>query len=328
MPCAPSPNPSPSAIFPFYRTIPAAPPTPSVHISWLDRSSFLKISSNAMTLASDRGFRSARANVAIRQGSWYYEVKILRGDGLSGAGSGLGEGIRGNAHVRVGWGRREANIDGPVGMDGYGYGIRDVNGEKIHLSRPKPYGREFKTGDIVGCRIHIPQRGEYHGEPSDPRVLKRRRVPIRYKGQLYFEMDEYTPQKEMEALIDREGKAAAAAKAQAEAAKVEGDKLVEKIGKSGKGATTKNAKKSKNKDQQPTGPVVRDLPILPGSKVEFYLNGDPLGTAFEDIYDFLPLPPVPSTMQSKKSGHHGHESAKEVLHDDGTLGYYPMVEVK
>ena len=212
---------------------------------------------------------------------------IERGDGASGSGGGTG-GDFGNAHVRLGWGRREANLDAPVGMDGYGYGIRDVGGEKVHLSRPRPYGRSFKTGDVVGCLITLPRH-------EDTRI-RRKRVPIRYKGQLYFEMDEYGVQKEMEALVDREGKAAAAAKAAAEAAK-EADKRV----------------KSK------TLPPTRDLPILLGSKIEFYLNGESLGTAFEDLYDFSPLPPIAQPLSKR------HDPLKDVLDDDGTLGYYPMV---
>jgi len=223
-------------------------------------------------------------------------------------GSILGMGEHGNAHVRVGWGRREANIDGPVGMDGYGYGIRDVGGEKVHISRPKPYAKVgFKTGDVVGCFIHLPRRRK-------DELIVRRRVPIRYKGQHYFEMDEYAPQKEMEGLINREGKVM----------EVKEEVKLEEKPKPGKGATTKNAKKTKSKDKDiPFGPVVRDLPILEDSRIVFYLNGEPLGTAFEGLYDFSPLPSIKLATTTKKS--HGHEVVKEVLQDDGTLGYYPMI---
>jgi len=231
--------------------------------------------------------------VGVRQGTWYYEVIVGRGDGVRGSGSGTG-GDHGNAHVRFGWGRREANLDAPVGTDGYGYAIRDVGGEKVHISRPKPYGRSFKSGDVIGCLISLPQR------QIDPETIKRKRTAIRYKGALYFEMDEYGIQKEMDALVDREGKVAAAAKAAAETAK-EDDKS--------------KVKKKKRKEEDDV-PAARDLPILPGSRVEFYLNGEPLGTAFEDLYDFLPLAPTPNPNAKK---------ADTILHDDGTLGYYPMI---
>jgi len=212
---------------------------------------------------------------------------------MAGGGSGTG-GDHGNAHIRIGWGRREANLDAPVGTDGYGYAIRDVSGEKVHISRPKPYGKSFKSGDVIGCLISLPER------QIDPETIKRKRTAIRYKGALYFEMDEYGVQKEMDALVDREGKVAAAAKAAAEAAK-EDEKA--------------KGKKKKRKEEE-EGPVARDLPILPGSHIEFYLNGEPLGTAFEDLYDYLPLPPIPSLNAKKPDS---------ILHDDGTLGYYPMI---
>jgi COMPASS component BRE2 len=146
----------------------------------------------------------------------------------------------------------------------------------------------------------------------------RRRVPIHYKGQWYFEMSEYLPAKEMETLVDREGKLAAA-KAAAEAAKTE-----EVNGRKKKGATTKNAKKGKKEVVEPSAPVARELPRLQGSRVEFFLNGEPLGSAFDEIYDFLPLPPL-NPQQPKRHGVHHFDPQKDLLHDDGTLGYYPMV---
>ncbi|ORY32624.1 hypothetical protein BCR39DRAFT_492689 [Naematelia encephala] len=307
-PCAPSPNPSPNPLIPFYRTLPGPPPSPAVHISWLDRSSFLRVSNDALTVSADRGFRSGRANVSVREGSWYYEVTILRGNAAAGGGSGSG-GDSGNAHVRVGWARRETNLDAPVGMDGYGYGIRDVNGEKVHLSRPKPYGgRPFGTGDVIGCLITLPPRPKPQGgSADDPATIKRKRVPLRYKGQLYFEMDEYTIAKEMEALVDRDGKLANAAKA----AKVEEE---------AKKVSTKQTKKSKK--TEPAAARFRPLTALSGSKVEFSINGESMGTAFKDLYDFVPLPPVHTVSTgSKKDREHRVEAA----HDDGTLGYFPMV---
>ena len=273
MPCGPSPNPSPSALFPFYRTLPGPPSCPPIHLSWYDRSPHLRLSPDALTATTDRGYRSVRANIGVREGTWYYEAIVERGDGARGGGAGTG-GDTGNAHVRIGWGRREANFDGPVGMDAYGYGIRDVGGEKVHISRPKPYGKSFGTGDVIGCLITLP--------PYKPKEIRRKRIPIRYKGQLYFEMDEYGVQKEMEALVDREGKAA------------------------------KTVLPTKGRD------APRPLPTLPGSRLEFFLNGEPLGTAFENIYDFTPLPPPP---------HATKKEVKDILYDDGSLGYFPMISM-
>ena len=92
--------------------------------------------------------------MAVREGKWYFECHILGGK-TTGAGGGTGGDV-GNAHVRVGWGRREAQMDAPVGADAYSYGIRDVDGSKVHISRPKPYAQGFGTGDVVGCMITLP----------------------------------------------------------------------------------------------------------------------------------------------------------------------------
>ncbi|WWC89611.1 uncharacterized protein L201_004536 [Kwoniella dendrophila CBS 6074] len=355
-PCAISPTPSPHPRFPFHRTIPYPPTLPSVHMSWLDRSSYIRISPSGLTISNDRGFRSARANVSVREGKWYFEVKIERGNGDTGGGKGhLSNPDHGNAHVRIGWGRRESGIDSPVGSDAYSYSIRDVNGEKVHLARPKPYsaveagagagaGKSFKTGDIIGCLITLPSRPSSNNLPrNDPGKIKRHRRQFIYKGQSYFESPEYMPSKEMDSLIDREGKLLAEKKAAEKEAlnklenpggndndqsenvtgNVSGPKKTG--GGSGKkGATTKNTKKKKDEpiQQEIKTNMSRPLERLEGSKIEFYLNGENLGIAFEDIYDFIPLPSIQHfTLAGKKS----HYEEDDVMHDDGTLGYYPMI---
>ena len=308
-PCAPSPHTSPIPAHPFYRILPGPPPSPPVHISWLDRSPFLRISPTALTATTDRGFRSARANIPIRSGAWYYELHVLRGS--SSAGSAQGSGEVGNPHIRVGWGRREALLEAPVGSDGYGYGLRDVGGEKVHLSRPRAYaGRGFGTGDVVGCCIRLPEREEVEDE-SDPAFVRRRRVPIRYKGQLYFEMDEYLPSKEMEALIDREGKLAKSALVDSTPTN---DDTKSKKGSAG--ATTKTTSSKKKAAITEITNTGRELHRLANSSISFTLNGEPLGTAFEDLHDFTPL-------RVQRVG----RRADAQVHDDGSLGYYPMISL-
>ncbi|WVW83562.1 hypothetical protein I302_105583 [Kwoniella bestiolae CBS 10118] len=334
-PCAISPTPSPHPRYPFHRTIPYPPPLPPVHISWLDRSAYMRISPTALTISNDRGFRSARANVAVRDGRWYYEVKIERGDGSSGGGR--GHLMSSNPHVRIGWGRREANIDAPVGSDAYSYSIRDVNGEKVHIARPKPYaGRSFSTGDVIGCSITLPKRDSIEDlSKNDPAKIKRPRRQFIYKNQSYFESNEYMPSKEMDSLIDREGKLSAQKNKAANGhgdgnatdgvANGNGDSYgtIPKKGGGKKGATTKNTKKNKNENTstEDTTHGSRPLKRLEGSRIEFYLNGEHLGVAFEDVYDFIPLPPI----HTATTGHGKKSHEDETIHDDGTLGYYPMI---
>ncbi|KAK6910419.1 hypothetical protein I203_104451 [Kwoniella mangroviensis CBS 8507] len=338
IPCAISPTPSPHPRYPFYRTIPYPPPLPPVHISWLDRSSYLRISPTALTISNDRGFRSARANVAVREGRWYYEVKIERGNGSLGGGK--GHLMSSNPHVRIGWGRREANLDSPVGSDAYSYAIRDVNGEKVHISRPRPYaGKSFQTGDIIGCLITLPKRPPPPSGKNDPAKIKRLRRQFVYKNQSYFESNEYIPSKEMDSLIDREGKLSAEKKQElnGDAAhdgpgdgqmngEINENGIIPKKGGGKKGAATKNTKKNKNEPNASLSEGVtnisRPLKRLDGSKIEFSLNGEHLGVAFQDLYDFIPLPPINTALSS---GHGKKSHDNEITHDDGTLGYYPMI---
>ncbi|KAK4686210.1 COMPASS component BRE2, partial [Tremellales sp. Uapishka_1] len=312
LPCALSPSSSPSSKAISYRTIPPPPPTPSVHISWTDRQNFLRISPNALSVSTDRGFRSARANMSVRTGSWYYEVLVERGNGSVGGGVGSGE--LGNPHVRVGWGRRESNLDAPVGLDGYSYGIRDVNGEKVHCSRPVPYGHQgIGKGDIVGCLIKLPPR------QLDQRDIKRRRVAFKYQNGMYFEMTDYKPQKEMNDLVNREGKGN-----KADGNHVNGEEKAERTAEvktknTSKGKIQKKSKLELEVEKYESGQ--RELPRLAGSSISFFINGRPLGEAFSNLYDFLPLP----TSSSASSHEKGRKEKPVEVYDDGTLGYYPMV---
>ena len=177
LPCEAAPS-MPSLM---YRQIELPPFT--ARLAYEDMNSAIVISKDAQTCSTEKGFRLARANVGVRSGDWFFECKILRGNG------------EGEGHVRVGWARREASMGGPVGFDGYSYAIRDREGQAVHLSRPRPsVGESFDTGDVIGLRIHLPPLEEQEDVVRD-------RIPIRYKGQLYFEQFEYVPTKDMEDLM-------------------------------------------------------------------------------------------------------------------------------
>lgn len=180
-----------------YRSIPVEPR--GVHWDWSDRSAFTQMSSDARVVSSDRGWRSARANLPVRQGSWYCEVEILP--------SATNSTMKDGSHVRLGWGRREAPLNAPVGFDGYSYGLRDTSGQRVFLSRPSDYGQPFKPDDVVGMYITIPELSKPNPrDPRDPRHVRRKRIPIRYRDQLYFEQLEYAHSKEMEHLVERSWK--------------------------------------------------------------------------------------------------------------------------
>ncbi|KAG8733206.1 hypothetical protein FRC11_007924 [Ceratobasidium sp. 423] len=286
-----------------------SPPASCVHVSWEDRSPFVRVTEDGLRMTTDKGYRSARLNVPVREGNWYLEVVIERG-----GGEGKGEVTNPEgSHVRLGWARREAPLNGPVGLDGYSYGMRDKTGEKVTLSRPKPYGRSFRTGDVIGLYISLPPRREAQpGDPTDPARIMRKRIPIQFKHQLYFESMEYRVPKEMEALLEQNNKPPAPVLPS---------------------PTKRSAKKlpERTRPKPVAAPVMRPLPLLKGSKIAFFVNGECQGVAFEDVYDYLQLRADPKSSSAKGSRRGGAVEAfqreRENIFDDGWLGYYPFISV-
>ncbi|KAG6919955.1 hypothetical protein DXG01_013304 [Tephrocybe rancida] len=304
----------PAGINPTGHTLPCrtieSNPT-AYRVSWEDRSSFITATKDGLGLLGGTGFRSARCNAPMVEGNWYMEVKILHGGGEHHAETGRREG----SHVRLGWGRREAPLNGPVGLDGYSYGYRDKTGDKVTLSRPKPYGRGYGTGDVIGMYISLPPRREASKkDPNDPAHLKRERIPIDLKGQEVFEILEYPQSKEMTSLMDYSGKSTSSASVPSAPKKTASGKMPERNGPS--------------TASKPNAPPLRPLPTLPGSRIAFFINGECQGVAFQDIYDYLQL--RQSETQRKKEKKRTREGVKEHRENpfnDGWLGYYPFISL-
>lgn len=291
-----------------------------MRFSWEDRSHYVHIAADATSITTEKGFRSARANVPIREGAWYYEVLIEKG--VDSSSSGLSKPASpASPHVRIGISRREAPLNAPVGFDGYSYGFRDKTGEKVHISETRPYGQPFVTGDVVGVYVYLPPRPkplltaehpDYNVDPDDPSRIVRKLAQVHYKGQLYLEATEYVASKEMEDLAARTRDPVAFEKALLEAAQK-------------KSAPPPGKRKA---PAPPKAPPARPLPILPGSRLAFFVNGVYQGVAFEDMFDFLPLRQhareKPNARTSLANAIH---IARENHHDDGSLGYYPTVSV-
>ncbi|CAA18661.1 Set1 complex component ash2 [Schizosaccharomyces pombe] len=168
----------------MYREI-ELPPFTS-RINWHDISTPVFIDHSALCATVEKGFRMARSNVFMTSGEWYFEIKIEKGGGDDGA------------HVRIGVSRREAPLDAPVGYDAYSYGLRDLGGQKVHMSRPRNFMDSFGTGDIIGLHISLP-KPSFAQHTTLPSCHDR--IPIRYKGQLYFEQPDYVPSKMMDELM-------------------------------------------------------------------------------------------------------------------------------
>jgi COMPASS component BRE2 len=257
-------------------------------------------------VTTNKGFRMAKANVGVKEGRWYWECKITSGIPKRKRSDAPGAEASARGHVRMGWARREATLDAPVGFDAYSYGLRDVAGQKVFMSRPKdffPAGEDVKEGDVIGLEINLPSETlhrkvvEGHYNPAvdledDEQVgieaadIIRDRVPIRFKAHLYFEQIEYHAVKELEELMNPSPVISSTG------------------GVIGAG-----------QDPCPTHPYPC-LRTLPHSSIKIYKNGELMGTPFKDLLSFLP----PSSKPVAQVG------ARDGL-DDGMLGYYPAVSV-
>lgn len=288
-------------------------------LSTTDRSPYASISRDGLVLTTDRGWRMCRANVGVRQGTWYWEATMQPGQGVSSDGP----------HVRLGWARREgihsvhlciehhvkwilmaitASLDAPVGFDAYSYGYRDVTGEKLFSSVREHYGEGFEVGDVIGLLIRLPER-----DNSNFKSPTRRRIPIAYKDALWFEEKDYRQSKEYEAL-----------------------------------ANSYQQKTSKN-----LGVLEGWNPrTLEGSQIEIFKNGRSQGIMYDSLFDYEDFgrlaESIKGSRRSKKRKTHHDASSTSVMgnaaeeedaarrqqwteeppiKDDGTLGYYPAVSV-
>ncbi|RDL31407.1 uncharacterized protein BP5553_09616 [Venustampulla echinocandica] len=288
----------------YYRQTETEPFGPRFNFE--DTSTHMFLDESGHHVTTDKGFRMAKANVGVRQGRWYWECKIISGIPKRKPSETNVTQESANGHVRMGWARREASLDAPVGFDTYSYGVRDAKGQKVFMSRPKdffPPGQEVQEGDVIGLEINLPSEAlhrkvvEGHYNPAvdladdepcgiEAADIIRDRVPIRFKAHLYFEQIEYHAVKELEELMNP-------------------SPIISSTGGIG------------GVGQEP-GPThqLPSLRTLPHSSIKIYKNGELIGTPFTDLLAFLP----PASKPLAQVG------AREGL-DDGMLGYYPAVSV-
>eukprot|EP00871_Galdieria_phlegrea_P000764 jgi/Galph1/1689/GphlegSOOS_G385.1 len=129
------------------------PPTNKVTLSVasIAKASLLTLDVNLLTVQGQKGYRSVRGSHGFYEGSWYFEVDILPGDG----------------NVRIGWCTIEAEMEAPIGYDKYGYSIRDKTGDIFHEQRLVKYGESFGANDTIGCFLHLPD-----GPPNAKEALE------------------------------------------------------------------------------------------------------------------------------------------------------------
>ncbi|KAI9891064.1 MAG: hypothetical protein M1814_003415 [Vezdaea aestivalis] len=277
-------------------------------LSFHDSSSSILFDRTITQASTDKGYRLARGNIAVREGRWYWECRVT--SGIAGTirrervatsmGSPIqSESLEANGHVRIGWARLEASFEAPVGYDAYSYGLRDVAGQKVHMSRPSdffPPDTSIVEGDVIGLEIDLPSLALHHkvvqgnfnpavdsenpteSLPPQPKGFHiiRDRALCTWKSNKYFEQFEYCSTKELEDLCH---------------------------------PTNDLATRSAPNPTHPN-PILR---TLPDSKVRVYRNGQAMGEPFANLLAFLPPASKP-----------GAPEARDGM-DDGYLGYYPAV---
>ncbi|KAK8248704.1 Ash2-trithorax family protein [Phyllosticta capitalensis] len=296
----------------YYRQSDVKPFEP--RLSFEDSDKWIHFDDSATIFTNERGWRMSRGNVVAREGRHYFEVQVISGVPKEGPPVPKGQEDNPQPHIRIGWARREAPLDAPVGFDGYSYGIKDINLETMHKSRPgKLYNHNSKSakkgkpattvveddhlreGDVIGLEIKLPSisvhrrvvDGIYNpavdttdgfGEPvENAHDIIRDRIAVPFKGNNWFEVNEYQPTKPMETYADR------------------------------------GAFNVVNPSPNHSEVALRSLPH---SSIRVFKNGKLVGTAFEGLMSFLPpaSSPVASNNPLVRAGL-----------DDGMVGYFPAV---
>ncbi|CCH60115.1 hypothetical protein TBLA_0C03110 [Henningerozyma blattae CBS 6284] len=145
-------------------------PFDKVGISIMDRSdgmSMLDKGNEIVGVKESLGWRTGRCDICIKEGLTYWEVEILNGGSPNNINDPSNdkqkkrEILNSTSHLRLGISRREASLEGPVGFDAYGYGIRDSSLESIHEGKLSQIlqpleNMVLKKGDRIGFLLELP----------------------------------------------------------------------------------------------------------------------------------------------------------------------------
>jgi COMPASS component BRE2 len=317
----------------FYRQSESKPYGP--RMSHEDTDKWFFFDDSATIVTQEKGWRMGRGNVVAREGRMYYEVKILKGIPPPGpdepAGTKTTE-TKPGPHIRMGWARREAPLDGPMGFDGYSYAITDTKFEAMHRSRyskiyrPLPKGAKGKfmkprpphnkpmpveyidgqihEGDVIGLEIQLPSLSLHRKVVEgiyNPAVDLGDGFDVAKGPRDPLDMD-----KPLDIIRDRIP------------VPYKGSFYFEQLDYQ----TTKAVESYHDR-----GPVQKITPSpnheevslrsLPHSHIKVYKNGKEVGLAFESILAFLPPASMPSVEAVKNGARTGF--------DDGMVGYLPAI---
>lgn len=264
-------------------------------------------SEDARAVTASSAWHTARANVCAREGAYYYEARVINGIPNNSQSISANESSHRTpkGHVRLGFARREADLDANVGVDCYGYGIRDVNGEVVNRMRCEyffPKGESIREGDVIGMLITLPPlslhkkvvEGTYDpavdGDGTSPTSeahtstnLIRDRIPFHYKSDFCWQQSNVFSTKHLRDYAFN---------------------LKE---------TPTFGPPSPFNSEDPS------LRTLPGSSITIFKNGEKMGTPFKELYAFLP----PASRLANGTNNLGIGERENA--DDGMIGYYPAV---
>lgn len=134
-----------------------------------DRAPQLRVSEDRLAVTGDRGYCMVRATHGVSRGVWYWEANI--------------EEMPEGAATRLGWGRRYANLQAPLGYDKFGYSWRSRKGTRFHESRGKHYSPGYGEGDTLGFLIVLPNNPATQYTPN----TYKDRPLVKFKSHLYYE---------------------------------------------------------------------------------------------------------------------------------------------
>lgn len=274
--------------------------------SFEDSPAAILFSKDARAVTTSDPWHTARANVCAREGSFYYEARIISGV-VNGSQQPPADGssrLPSRGHVRLGFARREADLDVNVGIDCYGYGIRDVNGEVVNRMRCEyffPKGEAIRESDVIGMLINLPPlalhkkvvEGTFdpatdgdasaaHWEGPAANIV-RDRIPFHYKSDFCWQQSNVFATKQLRDYAF-------------------------------------NLKETPTfGPPSPLNSEDASLRTLPGSSITIFKNGVQMGTPFKKLYAFLP----PASRLANGTNNLGLGERENA--DDGMIGYYPAV---
>lgn len=153
--------------FPHLEYTKAEPRDARAGPSLLDRSNRVVLTGDSGdVVTSSGGIATCRANVCVRSGEWYFEVRVLHRD------------------VQCGISRRESSCDAPLGYNVFSYGVHAPTGEFLHYGFRFAGCRPLQPGDVVGFHLRVPGPGI-----ADDFV--RTRVPFKYRNTVMLESVDY-----------------------------------------------------------------------------------------------------------------------------------------